>query len=364
MIMNRNQVTENEMSATNSSKVSIDESQESCGKKTKRAVSSNRYDVDSSTMGGKIEAAGGGTVAVNNHQVNANATMQKEESSATKMKARLNHSNIINRKRKVSEDATLSKQEKASKRKRKKERCQAEDEMAKKDAKQNEKKKRKKERKASDSHLAVPAGIDVSDLIHHEANMDDETYMYTMNVREKCEHEKWNKRFMELVKYEEKNGDRNFPTRNGSLGSWINRQRALFISKKLKADRYERLVGIGFAFENAKVATDNEKWNILFMELMEYKEKNGHCNFPTKKNGPLGHWVKTQRSFFRSKKLKADRYEKLVGIGFAFEDAKLAIDNEKWNTRFMELVEYTQKNGHCNFPTTNGSLGYWIENQR
>jgi hypothetical protein len=319
--------------------------------------------MDSSTMGGKIEAVGGGMVAEENYQVNANATMQKEESSATKMKARLNHSNIINRKRKVREDSTLSNQEKASKSKRKKEMCQAEDEMAKKDAKQNEKKKRKKERKASDSHPAVAAGTDVSDLIHHEANMDDETDMHTMNVREKYEHEKWNKRFMELVKYEEKNGHCNFPTTNGSLGSWINRQRALFISKKLKADRYEKLVAIGFAFENQQFANENAKWNRRFMELVEYKEKNGHCNIPTK-NGSFGHWVKKQRSLFRSKKLKEDRYEKLVGIGFAFEDAKLAIDNEKWNTRFMELVEYTQKNGHCNFPTTNGSLGSWIENQR
>jgi len=128
--------------------------------------------------------------------------------------------------------------------------------------------------------------------------------------------------FMELVEYKEKNGHCNFPTTNGSLGRWISRQRALFTSKKLKADRYEKLVGIGFAFENAKVATDNEKWNILFMELEKYKETNGHCNFPTT-NGSLGYWVKNQKTLFTSKKLKEDRYEKLVGIGFVFEDAKV-----------------------------------------
>eukprot|EP00979_Chaetoceros_neogracilis_P007710 scaffold1641_cov250-Chaetoceros_neogracile.AAC.4 len=349
------------MSATNSSKDSIDEeSQESCGKKTKRAVSSNRYDMDSSTIGGKREAVGGGMVAEENYQVNANATMQKEESSATKIKPRLNHSNIINRKRKVREDSTLSNQERASKSKRKKEMCQGEDEMAKKDAKQNEKKERKKEKKASDSHLAIPAGTDVSDLIHHEANMDDRTVVYTMNAREKFNDEKWNTFFMELVEYKEKNGHCNFPTSNGSLGKRISRQRALFRSKKLKADRYEKLVGIGFAFEN-KIG--NEKWNRRFVELVEYKEKNGHCNIPTT-NGSLGQWVMRQRSLFRSKKLKADRYEKLVGIGLIFEDAKVASGNVKWNTRFMELEKYKEKNGHCNFPTRNGSLGIWISNQR
>jgi len=348
------------MSATNSSKESSE-----C------AVSSNMHDMDNSTMGGKREAAGGGMVAEENHQVvNANATMQEEKSSATKRKPRLNYnSNIIIRKRKVSEYSILSTQEKASKSKRKNERCQAEDEMAKKDVKQNEKKKRKQEKKASDSHLAIPAGTDVSDLIHRESNMDDGTDMHTMNAREKYEHETWNIRFMELVKYKEKNGHCNFPIRHGSFGSWIDRQRKSFRSKKLKTDRYEKLVGIGFAFENAKVANENAKWNTRFMELVEYKEKNGHCDCPIKKNGSLGKWISTQRTSFRSKELKEDRYEKLVGIGFAFKDANLAnsrtkSEHERWNILFVELVEYKQKNGHCDCPGRNGSFGKWVTKQR
>jgi hypothetical protein len=319
IIMNRNQITENDMSATNSSKDNSDEeSQESCDKKTTCAVSSNRHDMDSNG-GGKREAGGDAMVAEENHQVNANATIQKEESSATTIKARLkNHSNIIIRKRKqVSEDSTFLKQEKATKSKRKNARAQAEDEMAKKDAKQNEKKKRKKEKKASAYHLAVPAGTDVSDLIHHEENMDDRIDMHNMNAREKHEHEKWNKRFMELVEYKEKNGHCNLSTKNGSLGQWISTQRTFFRSKKLKEDRYEKLVGIGFTFEDVKFASDDVKWDTRFVELVEYKEKNRHYNCPIKKNRSFGKWISKQRTLFRSKELKEDRYEKLVGIGFA-----------------------------------------------
>jgi hypothetical protein len=471
---------ENEMSATNSSK-------ESCGKKTKCAVSSNRHDMDSS-MGGKREAAGGGMVAEENHQVeNANATMQKEKSSATKMKPRLNyHSNIINRKRKVSEDAILSKQEKASKSKRKKDRCQAEDEMAKKDAKQNEKKKRKKDRRASDYYPAVPFGTDVSDLIHHEANMDDGTDMHITNandinanananahdahtnaqmpnnqsalamsemqksqvvaanqiLRQSCAQarivindamspvqvatgeemvaadpfigitesetealatmeshfllaharqvhphahahhqihaphtdghhhhayhesithnaaglpcrleEKWESHFRDLAAYKEQHGNCLVPT-STKLGSWLYRQRYNFGHKNLKDERKQRLMELD---ETCLGAIDNEKWNVLFMELVEYKEKNGHCNCPIKKNGSLGHWIDRQRSSFRSKELKADRYEKLVGIGFVFA-------RQKWNKFFMELEEYKQKNGHCNLKY--GPLGSWISTQR
>jgi hypothetical protein len=90
----------------------------------------------------------------------------------------------------------------------------------------------------------------------------------------------------------------------------------LFRCKKLETDRHKKLVGIGFAFTDTKFAINNEKWNKCFMELVEYKQKNGHCNFPTK-NGSLGSWISRQRALFRSKKLKADRYEKLAGVGFA-----------------------------------------------
>jgi hypothetical protein len=305
------------------------------------------------------------------------------------------------KKRKVSEDSTLSKQEKILKSKRKKERCQAEDEMTNKDTKQNEKKKRKKERTASYRHLVVPIGTDVINVnsnVHdnvsaHEDVVEEHTVAATELVEEgsitdkdgnatsfaempalhrhpsvnserkhnqayESKHdEKWNKFFMELVEYKQKNGHCNCTIKkNGTLGRWIARQRTLFKSKKLKEDRYEKLVGIGFVFEDTRFAFDNKKWNRHFMELVEYKEKNGHCNFPTA-NGSFGKWISNQRTLFKSKELKEDRYEKLVGIGFAS-------DNDRWDTRFMELVEYNEKNGNSNVPQRNGSLGRWVKTQR
>jgi hypothetical protein len=281
--------------------------------------------------------------------------------------------------------------------------------MANKDAKQNEKKRREKEITASYYHLVVPAGTDVINTNGngndngnaHEEVVDEHTVAATEVVEEGSitdkdgnftslegrpvlqspppvnskrkdseayeskHHEIWNILFMELVEYKEENGHCNIPTRNGTLGGWIQTQRALFRSKKLKADRHEKLVGIRFTFEDQKVATDNERWNTHFMELVEYKKKNGHCNIPFKKKSSLGSWVTRQRALFKSKKLKADRYEKLVGIGFVFEDARFAMDNQNWNRRFMELVEYKEENGHCNIPIKkNGSLRGWIQTQR
>jgi hypothetical protein len=335
-------------------------------------------------------------------------TSESEKGQSVGVPPRQKKSKPKAKKRKVNEDSTLSKQEMILKNKRKKERCQGEDEMVTKDTKQNKKKKWKKERKASYHHLVVPAGtnlINANGNVNdngnaHEEVVDEHTVAATEIVEEqsitdidenvtsmagmpaldspppvnsKRKHnqeyeskhdEKWNRFFMELVEYKETNGDCNIPTRNGSLGGWIDRQRTSFISKKLKADRYEKLMGIGFVFENAKVATDNEKWNNCFMELVKYKEMNGHCNVPTR-NVSFGKWIYTQRVLFRSEKLKTDRHEKLVGIGFTFEDARFAMEDEKWNRCFMKLVEYKEKNGHCNIPTKkNGSLGRWIKYQR
>jgi hypothetical protein len=48
--------------------------------------------------------------------------------------------------------------------------------------------------------------------------------MYSMNAREKLEHKKWNRLFIELEKYTEKNGHCDCPIKkNGSLREWINR---------------------------------------------------------------------------------------------------------------------------------------------
>jgi hypothetical protein len=57
----------------------------------------------------------------------------------------------------------------------------------------------------------------------------------------------------------------------GSLGGWIHTQRALFRSKKLKADRYETLVGIGFIFEEVTALELNEKLLRIRNQLSKFE---------------------------------------------------------------------------------------------
>jgi hypothetical protein len=75
----------------------------------------------------------------------------------------------------------------------------------------------------------------------------------------------------------------------------------------------------------------------------DHKEMKGHCNIPTKNNS-LGNLIELQRTLFRSKKLKEDRHEKLVEIGFAFEAAfeiKEKLD-QQWQEMYQKLLEHEE----------------------
>jgi hypothetical protein len=137
-------------------------------------------------------------------------------------------------------------------------------------------------------------------------------------------HAKWNKFFKQLEDYKAENGHCNYPTMNGSLGRWISRQRTLYRSKKLKTDRYEKLVSIGFMFEDATALEFrgklDQQWDDMYNRLVEHKESKGHC-FDVPENLPLGKWLYRQRWLYRHGNLRKDRAEKLLAIGF--EDKKV-----------------------------------------
>mmetsp|Transcript_13164 Transcript_13164/g.16032 ORF Transcript_13164/g.16032 Transcript_13164/m.16032 type:complete len:265 (+) Transcript_13164:500-1294(+) len=110
-----------------------------------------------------------------------------------------------------------------------------------------------------------------------------------------------------------------------------------------------------------------QKWNHYFQQLVDYKNQNGHSNFPTM-NGSLGRWISRQRTLYRSKKIKPDRLEKLKSIEFAFEDAtalefKGKLD-QQWENMFQLLIEHKVKTGHCFDVPEDRPLGKWLYRQR
>jgi len=121
---------------------------------------------------------------------------------------------------------------------------------------------------------------------------------------------------------------------------------------------------------NQKVAFSHENlWDTRFNELLEFKRKHGHCNVPQRygHNKALGKWVHHNKQLMKNQGgiMRPDRYEALQKIQFM----KKALTKAEifWYRRYDELVEFRQKNGHCNVPQRyfhNIALGKWVHRQR
>jgi hypothetical protein len=113
-------------------------------------------------------------------------------------------------------------------------------------------------------------------------------------------------------------------------------------------------------------------------ELEHFRKGNGHCRVPLRQPG-LGRWVGEMRSAYKSIKSSADnpdlakaaasylteeRIALLDSMGFEWSVSKPTVP---WQTRFEELLNYKEANGHCNVPRgykENPSLGEWVHMQR
>lgn len=114
-----------------------------------------------------------------------------------------------------------------------------------------------------------------------------------------------------------------------NLGRWINRQRSLYQSGKLKEERREELEKIGLKW--AVLSTTS--WQSMFDSLCIYvksredSDKNNKWdgqippNYETDEKPPkrLGRWVSRQRAARATDKLKSEYQEKLETLGLSWE---------------------------------------------
>jgi len=201
---------------------------------------------------------------------------------------------------------------------------------------------------------------------------------------------KWNIRYGELMEYKQEHGDCNVPQSyepNKPLGMWVNRQRSQYrlLQKGEKSyiaeERITKLEEIGFRWDALHLArgkVDDPLWNRRYGELIEYKQKHGHCNVPQsyKQNKQLGSWVHVQRKQHRLLQkgkystMTGERIAKLEAIGFVWDASYLAAsnpDNDTWHQRCKELTDYKNEHGNCLVPKgyePNKQLGRWVTRQR
>jgi uncharacterized protein CbrC (UPF0167 family) len=149
--------------------------------------------------------------------------------------------------------------------------------------------------------------------------------------------DQWEKHYQELLNFNERHGHCNVPhtyDANLSLARWAKRQRYQYTRKLeqkqscLSDARQQKLDAVGFAWDLQTMA-----WQERFDELVKFKQKNGHCNVPSRfrENPALGMWAKTQRQQYNfylsnpfSSRLTPERFELLTNLGFSRRDEPLA----------------------------------------
>ena len=128
------------------------------------------------------------------------------------------------------------------------------------------------------------------------------------------------------------------------LGSWVSNQRSLFSTGKLGQSRKAQLDEIGFIWD-----AFDDNWEKRFSELIEYREKHGHCRvlFEWPENIKLSLWVGTQRQDKKKRKIDPIRASRLDEIGFDWNPKE---SKSTWEKNFSALTEFFQQEGHLKVP--------------
>jgi hypothetical protein len=128
----------------------------------------------------------------------------------------------------------------------------------------------------------------------------------------------WNFHYNELLEYKRMFGDCKVPStweRNLNLAKWVRRQRDRNKLGIISDEQFAKLSEIGFVWN-----IHEDKWNMRFAELMNFKEENGHCLVPKDYElEQLVDWVGQLRSRFKSGTIRTERIAQLKDIGFVFE---------------------------------------------
>jgi hypothetical protein len=118
------------------------------------------------------------------------------------------------------------------------------------------------------------------------------------------------------------------------------------------------------------MTTSDQKWNLKYEKLVEYKREKGHCVVPQsyEQDKTLGDWVSKQRMFHKNNTIRPDRKRILDEIGFAWTVENATSTNDKlWHQQCKKLVEFKRKKGHCRVPRKceqDSTLGNWVKTQR
>jgi superfamily II DNA or RNA helicase len=175
-------------------------------------------------------------------------------------------------------------------------------------------------------------------------------------------HTRWDVMLGKLKALRKVHGHCNLKVKDGvdsQVAGWIITQRSFRNRGELSEERIKMLDAIGFSWD-----PHEESWERMFDNLLLYKKENGHCDVSQNdKNSTLYTWVKTQRRFFKSGTLNAERVKRLDEVEFRWN-----ISTEKsWEERYADLLKFKSVHGHTRIPVDykdDPVLGRWLAGQR
>lgn len=126
----------------------------------------------------------------------------------------------------------------------------------------------------------------------------------------------WENGFRILCDYKEEYGHLNIGDienyKNFRLGKWCREQRTTKRDGRLKANKEEKLLSVGFDFNPKQTA-----WNVQCERYGRYVKENGKCyasRYVVYEDVRIGTWLQLQRRLFKEQKLPAEKIEKLERI--------------------------------------------------
>lgn len=174
----------------------------------------------------------------------------------------------------------------------------------------------------------------------------------------------WNKAYVELKKYKEKNGTALVKKgeSNNFLYKWTITQRRRLKTGKLDANKIALLNELGFEWD-AIFANWMEKYN----RLVEYKNIYGDCNVSktSKDFEDISVWVYVQRVRYAKGELDNNKIKLLEDIGFLW-NSRFVEGHRSWDDFYNFMLHFKKEYGHCNLLEryTKGSSAYvWLKEQ-
>lgn len=175
--------------------------------------------------------------------------------------------------------------------------------------------------------------------------------------------ERWEEALVALKDFKQSKGHLLVPRKHGgkgfNLSNWISNTRKN--KNLLEPDKIKQLDALGFCW-NAR----NEKWEEAYSKLEAFRKEHGHCKVPEDyivNNIKLGIWVLQQRRNMKTGSLTPDRIERLVCLGFTWDQFA-----EQWDHAFSALESFRKREGHFRIPDTHSENGVrlksWTTAQR